>query len=180
MYLDYEAKIFSLADLPLTDIPLRKTSLRNQGELKYTIDEEANTHIVQAFDASRSRPDKNILAPRQDDGYQSFVLGGFPNPTSTASSAIPSATGTSVCPAGNGTVYTSDAGIVYQIVCDIDYRNNDYPFEMVDTFASCVQKCDAYNFNAHQVKCVAALFIASRDEDANDCYLKSSTNRPTQ
>ena len=148
--------------------------------MKDIIDNEANDHVVPAFGASRSRPDNNILAPRQDDGYQSFVLGGFSNPTSTASSATPSATGTSVCPAGNGTVYTSDAGIVYQIVCDIDYPDNDYPFEMVDSFAGCVQKCDAYNYNAHQVKCVAALFIASRDEYANDCYLKTSTNRPTQ
>ena len=180
LYSDYEAEIFSAADLPPTGIHLRKASLGIQGELKDTIDKEANVRVVQAFGASISRPDNNILAPRQDDGYQSFVLGGFPNPTSTAPAATPSATGTSVCPAGNGTIYTSDADIVYQIVCDIDYPDNDYPFEMVDSFAGCVQKCDAYNYNAHQVKCVAALFIASRDEYANDCYLKSSTNRPTQ
>ena len=159
---------------------LRKASLGFQREMKDHIDEEASTHGFQAFDASRSREDKSILAPRQDDGYQSFVLGGFSNPTSTASSATPITTGTSVCPAGNGTVYTSDAGIVYQIVCDIDYPDNDYPFQMVDSFAGCVQKCDAYNDDAHQVKCVAALFIASRDEYANDCYLKSSSSRPTQ
>ena len=180
MYSDYEAKIFSAAAPPPVRIHLRKASLGTQGEQKDTINKEANVHIVQASDASRSRPDKDILAPRQDDGYQSFVLGGFSNPTSTAFLATPSVTGTSVCPAGNGTVYTSDAGIVYQIVCDIDYPDNDYPFQMVDSFAGCVQKCDAYNYNAHQVKCVAALFIASRDEDTNDCYLKSSSKRPIQ
>ena len=121
-----------------------------------------------------------ILAPRQDDGYQSFVIGGFSNPTSTATSATPSATGTSVCPAGNGTTYTSDAGIVYRIICNTDFPDNDYPFQLVDSFAGCVQKCDAYNYNTHHVKCVAALFIASRDKFANDCYLKSSVDKPTK
>ena len=179
-YSDYKTKTFSAADLPHTEIRLRKASLGLQGEMKDNRDEEADTHGFQAFDASRSRPDKKFLAPRQDDGYQSFVLGGFSNPTSTASSATPITTGTSVCPAGNGTAYTSDAGVVYQIICDIDYPDNDYPFEMVHSFAACVQKCDAYNYNAHQVKCVAALFIAGRDEYANDCYLKSSSSRPTQ
>ena len=179
LYPDYGAEVSSAADLLPTGIRLRKANLGIQGEMKDTIDKEANVHVVQTFDASRSHPDNNILAPRQDDGYQSFVLGGYSNPTSTTSSTTPSATGTSVCPAGNGTIYTSDAGIVYQIVCDIDYPDNDYPFEMVDSFAGCVQKCDAYNYNAHHVKCVAALFIASRGEYANDCYLKSSTNRPT-
>lgn len=144
-------------------------------------DKEAGTHSLPAFDASRYHPDGKAIAPRQDDGYQSFVLGGFSNPTPTASSVAPSAaaTGTSVCPAGNGTTYTSDAGIVYQIICNTDFPNDDYPFQLVDSFAGCVQKCDAYNFNAHHVKCVAALFIASRNEDVNDCYLKSSIEDPT-
>ena len=180
LYSGCQAEISSAADFSSTGTRLRKASLGIRGQPKDSKDKEANVHVVQASDASRFRPDNNILAPRQDDGYQSFVLGGLSNPTSTASTATPSATGTSVCPAGNGTVYTSDAGIVYQIVCDIDYPDNDYPFQMVGSFAGCVQKCDAYNYNAHQVQCVAALFIASRDEYANDCYLKSSTNRPIQ
>ena len=125
-----------------------------------------------------AKPSGKALIPRQDDGYQSFVLGGFSNPTATASSVASSATGASVCPAKNGTTYTSDAGIVYQIICNTDFPHNDYPFQLVDSFAGCVQKCDAYNYDAHQIQCVAALFIASRDEDANDCYLKSSTDNP--
>ena len=147
--------------------------------MKNTADKEAKIHSVPALDASRSHPDIKLLAPRQDDGYQSFVLGGFSNPTSTASSAIPSATDTSVCPTGNGTTYTSDAGIVYQIICNTDFPDDDYPFQLVDSFAGCVQKCDAYNYNAHHVNCVAALFIPSRNEYANDCYLKSSIDDPT-
>ena len=140
---------------------------------------DGEIHSVSAFDASRSHSDNKILAPRQDDGYQSFVLGGFSNPTSTASTVAPIATGTSVCPANNGTTYTSDAGIIYQIICNTDFPDDDYPFQLVDSFAGCVQKCDAYNYNVHHVKCVAALYIASRDEYANDCYLKSSIDDPT-
>ena len=125
-----------------------------------------------------AKPSGKAIIRRQDEGYQSFALGGVSNPTATASSVASSASGASVCPAKNGTTYTSDAGIVYQIICNTDFPHNDYPFQLVDSFAGCVQKCDAYNYDAHQVQCVAALFIASRDGDANDCYLKSSIDNP--
>lgn len=171
--------MLSSAGVVPAGISLWKASLEVQGDLKNASDKEVEAHSLLAFDASRSHPDHKAIAPRQDDGYQSFVLGGFSSPTATGSSVAPSATGTSVCPAGNGTSYTSAAGIVYQIICNTDFPDNDYPFQLVDSFAGCVQKCDAYNYNAHHVKCVAAMFIASRDEDANDCYLKSSIDNPT-
>ena len=117
-----------------------------------------------------------LIYPRQDDGYQSFVLGGFSTPTTSAS--VPSVTATSVCPGSNGTTYISAAGINYQIICDVDYPDNDHPFELVDSFGGCVQKCDAYNYDHHHVQCLAALFIPSREGDANDCYLKSSIENP--
>ena len=165
------------------DIPAETSLLRPDpkipGDMKHGSDIEAEAHFLLALDVFRSHPDHQIIAPRQDDGYQSFVLGGLSNPTPIASPVAPSATSTSVCPAGNGTTYTSDGGIVYQIICNTDFPDNDYPFQLVDSFAGCVQKCDAYNYNAHHVKCVAALFIASRDEDVNDCYLKSSIDNPT-
>lgn len=163
--------------IPPAVIGLLKASFGIESGSNDVADKEADVRSVLAFDASKSHPNHKSLGPRQDDGYQSFVLGGFSNPTSTASSATPSATGTSVCPADNGTTYTSDAGIVYRIICNTDFPDNDYPFELVDSFAGCVQKCDAYNYNSHHVECVAALFIASRDEYANDCYLKSSIDR---
>ena len=161
------------------DISQWKAGLDDQGESKIASDKEAKAHFLHGFDPSRSHSDNKAIAPRQDDSYQSFILGGFSNPTPTASSVVPIATTTSVCPAGNGTKFTSDAGIVYQIICNTDFPHDDYPFELVDSFAGCVQKCDAYNYDAHQVQCVAALFIASRDEDVNDCYLKSSIDNPT-
>ena len=157
----------------------RKASLDTQDELKDVMEKDALGLSLPAFSASEVQLDNKRLAPRQNDGYESFILGGFSNPTSTAASVVSSATGTSVCPASNGTTYTSDAGIVYRIICNTDFPHNDYPFELVDSFASCVQKCDAYNYNAHHVQCIAALFIASRNEYANDCYLKSSIEDPT-
>ena len=131
-------------------------------------------HPVYGTPESQHHP--NIVLPRQDNGYQSFVLGGFSSPTSSA--AAPGVSPLSVCPASNGTTFTSAAGIDYEIVCDVDYPDNDHPFELVDSFAGCVQKCDAYNFNHHHVQCFAALFVPSREGYANDCYLKSSTANP--
>lgn len=168
-----------LLDIVPADISPSKAGLDHHGELKNASDKEAKAHFPPAFDPSRSNPDHKAIARRQDAGYQSFVLGGFSNPTATASSVIPSPTTTSVCPAGNGTKFTSDAGIVYQTICNIDFPDNDYPFQLVNTFAGCVQKCDVYNYNAHQIQCVAALFIASREQDVNDCYLKYSIDDPT-
>ena len=120
-------------------------------------------------------PTTSAVAP--DDGYQSFILGGFPSPTS--STTAPSVSSSLVCPSDNGTIYTSDAGINYQVVCNTDFPDGDYPFQLVDSFASCVQKCDAYNYDNHHVQCLAALFIPSREGYANDCYLKSSIANPT-
>lgn len=116
------------------------------------------------------------LVPRQDDSYQSFVLGPFPQPTSSA--AIPIASAASICPAGNGTTYTSAASVRYQISCNVDFLDNDFPFQLVGSLAGCVQKCDDYNNANHKILCVAALFVPSREADANDCYLKSSISHP--
>ena len=174
-----ETDMLSLTDIIAAGNRQWKASLDTQDESKDTGDKDILRLSLPAFDASGIQPDNKDLARRQDDGYQSFILGGVSNPTSTAASVASSATGTSVCPAGNGTTYTSDAGIVYCIICNTDFPHDDYPFELVDSFAGCVQKCDAYNYNAHHVQCVATLFIASRDEYANDCYLKSSIEDPT-
>lgn len=163
--------MISSTDVVPAGVPVWKADLEVQGDLKNTSDKKAKAHSFPAFNASRSHSDHNAIAPRQDDDSS--------NPTATAASVAPSATGASVCPASNGTTYTSEAGIVYQIICNTDFPDNDYPFQLVDSFTGCVQKCDAYNYNAHHVRCVAALFIASRDEDVNDCYLKSSIDNPT-
>lgn len=123
------------------------------------------------------RNKKRKISPRQDDSYQSFTLGPFPQPTS--SGVAPAATAsTSVCPGENGTEFTSLGGIKYQIICNIDFDANNFPFQLVGSFEACVEKCDAYNYDNHHVLCVASLYVPSREADTNDCYLKSSVANP--
>ena len=117
------------------------------------------------------------LKPRQDDGYQSFQLGPFPKPTSTISAAAQ--TTSDVCPGANGTSYTSDANIPYQVICNIDFQGHDFPFQHVGSFEGCVQKCDAWNYINHHVQCIAALYVPYREDDADDCYLKSDISDPS-
>ena len=118
-----------------------------------------------------------IVKPRQDDSYQSFVLSGFTQPSSTAPASPVSSS--PVCPAGNGTVYQSAANIAYQVICNVDFRGHDYPYQKVSSFEACLQKCDAFNYISHHVLCVAALYVPSRHDMDDDCYLKSTIENPT-
>lgn len=134
-----------------------------------------NAHSLSRFKSPhQTRPE---LKPRQDDGYQSFQLGPFPKPTSTISAAAQ--TTSDVCPGANGTSYTSDANIPYQIICNIDFQGHDFPFQHVGSFEGCVQKCDAWNYINHHVQCIAALYVPYREDDADDCYLKSDISNPS-
>lgn len=101
--------------------------------------------------------------------------------SSKTSSAAPtlSATASPICPDGNGTRYNSISGIEYQIVCDVDYKGSDWPFQLVNNFPECILKCDAWNYNHHEVQCIAALFVPSRAEYPNNCYLKSKLVNPS-
>ncbi|KAL8913567.1 MAG: hypothetical protein Q9171_001651 [Xanthocarpia ochracea] len=86
---------------------------------------------------------------------------------------------TSLCPDNNGTVFRSSSGITYQTVCGINYDDNIRPFLLVGSFEACIQKCDAYNYDTHGVGCVAALFVPSRLQSKDNCYLKSSIAHST-
>lgn len=114
-------------------------------------------------------------------GYQSFQLGPLPSPSSSSSTPAASATASAdVCPTGNGTIYTSAQGQDYKVVCDIDYLNNDLHFILASSFDDCVQRCDTYNTQlSHGSGCVGALFVPSRVNGKDDCYLKSTVNNPT-
>jgi hypothetical protein len=83
------------------------------------------------------------------------------------------------CPMQNGTTILSHDAKTYQIVCDIDFLDNDYPFQLVHSFEECVDACDAFNAKEELRKCMVALFVPSRLNGDDDCYLKSSAGHPT-
>ncbi|MCJ1319028.1 hypothetical protein MMC15_004360 [Xylographa vitiligo] len=89
------------------------------------------------------------------------------------------ATSDAICPATNGTTYTSAAGVQYQTICNINIPGQDLPFQTVATFADCVSACDTINSNAGEDNCLAAIFIPNRVNDVNDCYLKYATDNAT-
>ncbi|KAL8837867.1 MAG: hypothetical protein Q9170_002342 [Blastenia crenularia] len=112
-----------------------------------------------------------------DGAYQSWIAAGFSNPSSVSSSAA-SSQPTSLCPEHNGTVFKSASGITYQTVCGVEYDNANQPLSLVNTFEDCIQYCDAYNWNMHGVKCVAALFTPGHAYNQVDCALISSIEHP--
>lgn len=84
-----------------------------------------------------------------------------------------------ICPLQDKTIFNSRGSKTYQVVCDMDFPDNDYPFLFVQSFEECVDACDALNVKGNADKCVAALFVPSRLNGADDCYLKSSVDHPT-
>lgn len=153
-----------------------------------TSSRDSEAYYYPALDGSNPSPTFNSNLRRDNRGshtgnhhhHHTLEFVAVPEPTS--SSVTPSATVTALsppCPAGNGTTYMSKESIEYQVVCDIDFPDNDHPFLLVDSFESCIQACDAFNVKAGSNKCLAALFVPSRLPDLDDCYLKSSVNHPT-
>ena len=144
------------------------------------------THLTfPAYDNSQALPNTpNAVhkhVQRQDDTYQSFVLQPFPQASASSSSSAPivsTVSDASVCPQGNGTTFTSAAGTQYQVLCDIDFTDNDYPFQLVTSYQACVQQCDSFSAANTGTKCLAALYVPSRRLFSNDCYLKSSLSNP--
>ena len=112
--------------------------------------------------------------------HQTLELVAVPEPISLPTTPRATVTPLStLCPAGNGTTYMSNLSIEYQVICDVDFPDNDHPFLLVDSLDSCVQACDAFNIKAGSKACLAALFVPSRLLDSDDCYLKSSVNHST-
>ena len=82
-----------------------------------------------------------------------------------------------ICPKHDKAYINSESSKTYRIVCDVDYQDNEHPFLLVQSFDECVDACDALNARENAKKCVAALFVPSRLNGADDCYLKSSVDR---
>ncbi|KAL8989211.1 MAG: hypothetical protein Q9177_001859 [Variospora cf. flavescens] len=125
-----------------------------------------------------ARRAQTVSSNPNQGAYQSWILAGFSNPTSALAPATRSQP-SSLCPGNNGTVFRSSSGITYQTICGINYGDDIRPFLMVASFDACIQKCDAFNYDNHAVRCVAALFIPSRSSSEDDCYLKSSIAHPS-
>lgn len=83
-----------------------------------------------------------------------------------------------ICPTQDKTTFASQGSKTYQIACDVDFPDNHYPFLLVQSFEECVDACDALNTRENADKCVAALFVPSRLNGVDDCYLKSSVDHP--
>ena len=109
--------------------------------------------------------------------HESFKIKGFSSPTASLPVAsVPATTITSVCPASNGTIYTSSEGSQYEIICNTNVVGSDLPFQLVATFDDCIAECDSINTDVGSHHCLAAIFLPRRSNDANDCYLKYSTD----
>ena len=88
-------------------------------------------------------------------------------------------TSDSICPATNGTTYTSAAGVQYQTICSINIPDQDLPYQTVATFQDCVSACDTINSKASEDNCLAVIFTPNRVDDTNDCYLKYAIDNAT-
>ena len=120
----------------------------------------------------------DLLAPGSSaigGQYQSFKLFSSTSTSTSVVASAASSTPSSVCPASNGTTYTSSSGNKYQIICNINIVNHDFPYQLVGSFDACVAQCDLINKNAGSIECLAAIFVPHRQDDADDCYLKYST-----
>lgn len=160
------------ANLELREGPRDKDNhfTRHHGSHHHPKHDQATAQLV-----PRSSTQQPTLSVRQDGGYESFVIGGINQPTAAAvSTSAASIVPSSTCPGDDGVVFQSISGITYQTVCGLNFEDNIMPYLSVDSFESCIQKCDAHNYDNHRVECVAALFVPSRINNEDDCYLKSS------
>ena len=138
---------------------------------------------IQSLDTSNTRKahtggrhSKHHIKHRR--AFYAYDYGQFPEPTSSLSAV--SADTTTLCPARNGTTFQTSNSNSYQVICNIDFLENDYhPFKYVASFESCVQACDTFNVNAGSNKCLAALFVPSRLDGIDDCYLKKAIDNPS-
>ncbi len=113
--------------------------------------------------------------------YSSFLHGSAtPCSGSACTTAVP--TSSDVCPAGNGTAWTEFATAQnYTVICDVDFlAQNIYPFVLAGSFEGCMAQCESFNAKTRDgdIHCEGFVFAPERIQYADDCYLKSSLDRP--
>ncbi|KIX95888.1 uncharacterized protein Z520_08596 [Fonsecaea multimorphosa CBS 102226] len=87
------------------------------------------------------------------------------------------------CNAVNGSTFLDAVpeGAKYTLICDIDFpAQNIYPFVLAGSFDACLAQCETYNMkNLTDTHCAGFVFAPDRINDADDCYLKSSLDKPS-
>lgn len=115
-------------------------------------------------------------------GYGSLLQGSAtPCSGSTCATAVP--TSSHLCPASNETAWTEFATAQnYTVICDVDFpAQNIYPFVLAGSFEGCMAQCESFNAKSTDVDihCEGFVFAPDRLKFADDCYLKSSLDRPS-
>lgn len=113
--------------------------------------------------------------------HGSFLQGSAtPCTGSVCATAVPTSSST-ICPAGNETTWTDfPTAQNYTVICDVDFpAQNIYPFVLASSFEDCMAQCEAYNAKSGgKDRCEGFVYAPERVQYSDDCYLKSSLDRP--
>ena len=111
------------------------------------------------------------------------LIQGTATPCSGSACITAVPTWLNICPAGNGTAWTEFATAQnYTIICDVDFpAQNIYPFVLARSFQECMAQCESYNAKNPEgdIHCEGFVFAPDRVGSSDDCYLKSSLDRPS-
>lgn len=109
-------------------------------------------------------------------------LHGSATPCTGSVCATAVSTSSTICPAGNETAWAdSTTAQKYTVICDVDFPSADniYPFVLASSFEDCMTQCEAYNAKSGgKDRCEGFVFAPERVQYSDDCYLKSSLDRP--
>lgn len=101
---------------------------------------------------------------------------------SVCATAVPASS--HLCPANNETAWTdSPTAQNYTVICDVDFpaAHNIYPFVLAGSFEECMAQCESFNAKKDKgdIHCEGFVFAPERVLFSDDCYLKSSLDRPS-
>lgn len=88
-----------------------------------------------------------------------------------------------LCPGRNETAWhESETAQDYTVICNVDFpaMYDIHPFILSGSFEACMASCESYNAEeGHgETRCEGFVFAPGRVQNADDCYLKSSLDRP--
>lgn len=109
------------------------------------------------------------------------IFSGTATPCSGPACATAVPTSAKMCPAKNNTGLSGfGTSQDYTVICDVDFpAQNIYPFVLAGSFEACLVQCESYNKKSKDGShCEGFVFAPERVELGDDCYLKSSLDRP--